>query len=158
MHQREQRLREAAELVSAGVAGPAVLAQQPGHMLDKLMSDIERGLIYGTNRSPSAASVLSSHHADDEGPCFVTTPADQTISPSSTELKGSSYESPVVRTLREAHRKNTRECKKMIDTAKYRGSRGIQPCDLRKTQLIPLMHLSIRRALRARNTIMIGVC
>ncbi|GHJ96249.1 hypothetical protein SNE510_57680 [Streptomyces sp. NE5-10] len=43
VHQREQRLLEAAELAPAGVAGLGMLVQQPGDMLDELMSDVERG-------------------------------------------------------------------------------------------------------------------
>ncbi|GHG24562.1 hypothetical protein Shyd_86250 [Streptomyces hydrogenans] len=55
VHQREKRLLEAAELAPAGVAGLAVLVQQPGDMLDELMRDIEHGRIWkpsGPLRSP----------------------------------------------------------------------------------------------------------
>ncbi|MBB4987553.1 hypothetical protein GGE06_008526 [Streptomyces sp. SFB5A] len=55
MDQRDQRLLEAAELTPAGVAGPVVLVQQPGNMLNQLVRDVERGRIRkpsGPLRSP----------------------------------------------------------------------------------------------------------
>ncbi|TVP35668.1 hypothetical protein A3L22_30350 [Streptomyces griseus subsp. griseus] len=55
VHQGEQRLLETAELAPAGVAGLAVLVQQPSDMLDQLMRDVERGRIRkpsGPLRSP----------------------------------------------------------------------------------------------------------
>ncbi|MER7600308.1 hypothetical protein, partial [Streptomyces hydrogenans] len=80
MHQGEKRLLETAELAPAGVAGLAVLVQQPGDMLDQLMRDVEHGSI----RKPSGPFGCRcdewNHHANDQGPCLVTTPADQPIS------------------------------------------------------------------------------
>src|SRR3954447_16121672 len=45
MDKGEQRLFEATELTPAGVAGPAVLVQQPGNMLNQLVRDVEHGRI-----------------------------------------------------------------------------------------------------------------
>ncbi|MDQ0904848.1 hypothetical protein QFZ22_000833 [Streptomyces canus] len=45
MDKGEQRLLEATELTPAGVAGPAVLVQQPGNMLNQLVRDVEHGSI-----------------------------------------------------------------------------------------------------------------
>jgi hypothetical protein len=61
MDQREQCLVEAAELAPADVASLAVLVQPSGNMLDELMRDEWH------------------HHSNDEGPCLVTTPADEPI-------------------------------------------------------------------------------
>src|ERR1044071_6834349 len=41
MDKGEQRLLEATELTPAGVAGPAVLVQQPGNMLNQLVRYVE---------------------------------------------------------------------------------------------------------------------
>ncbi|MBB4980447.1 hypothetical protein GGE06_001355 [Streptomyces sp. SFB5A] len=84
MDQREQRLLEAAELAPAGVAGPAMLVQKPGDMLDVPcgMSSVAG---YGNLQGLFGRRCAEwNHHANDEGPCLVTTPADQPKSPSST--------------------------------------------------------------------------
>lgn len=84
VHQREQCLLEAAELAPSGVEGPAVLVQQPGDMLDELMWHVERGRIPNQQGLFGRRCVEWNHHANDEGPCLVTPPTDQPISPSST--------------------------------------------------------------------------
>ena len=82
--QREQCLVEAAELPPAGVACAAVFVQQPGNMFDELMRDVERGRIRNRQGPFGRRCAEWNHHADDEGPCLVTTPTDQPISPTST--------------------------------------------------------------------------
>ncbi|AJF68594.1 hypothetical protein SVTN_33900 [Streptomyces vietnamensis] len=76
MDKGEQCLLEAAELASACVAGPAVFVKQPGNMLDELMRDVERGRIRNQQGPFGRRCVEWNHHANDEGPCLVTTPAD----------------------------------------------------------------------------------
>ncbi|MGX1480773.1 UNVERIFIED_CONTAM: hypothetical protein RKD50_009581 [Streptomyces canus] len=84
MDKSEQRLLEATELTPAGVAGPAVLLQQPGNMLNQLVRDVEHGRIRNQQGPFGRRCDEWNHHANDEGPYLVTTPADQPISPSST--------------------------------------------------------------------------
>jgi hypothetical protein len=82
--QREQCLVEAADLAPAGAAGPAVFVQQPGNMLDELARDVERGRIRNQQGPFGRRCAEWNHHANDQGPCLVTTPADQPTSPTST--------------------------------------------------------------------------
>ncbi|GFH67526.1 hypothetical protein Srut_40400 [Streptomyces rutgersensis] len=84
MDEGQQRLLEATELAPAGVADLAMLVQQPGHMLDVLMRDVEHGRIRNQQGPFGRRCDEWNHHANDKGPCLVTTPADQPISPSST--------------------------------------------------------------------------
>ncbi|SDN68765.1 hypothetical protein SAMN05444921_13364 [Streptomyces wuyuanensis] len=81
MDQREQRLLEATEFAPADVVGPAVLVQQPGNMLDELVRDVEHGRIRNQQLPFGRQRVEWNCHANDEGPCLVTAPADQPISP-----------------------------------------------------------------------------
>ncbi|SCD83846.1 hypothetical protein GA0115242_115725 [Streptomyces sp. SolWspMP-5a-2] len=53
-------------------------------MLNKLMRDVERGRIQNQQDPFGRRCDEWNHHANDEGPCLVTTTADQPISPSST--------------------------------------------------------------------------
>lgn len=76
MDQREQRLMEAAEFAPACVAGPAVFVQQPGNMFDELVRDVERGRIRNQQGPFGRRCAEWNHHANDKGPCLVTTPAD----------------------------------------------------------------------------------
>lgn len=81
---REQCLVEAAELPPAGVTRAAVLVQQPGNVLNELMRDVERGRIRNQQGPFGRRCAEWNHHANDEGPCLVTTPTDQPFSPAST--------------------------------------------------------------------------
>lgn len=84
MDQREQCLLEAVEPAPAGIASSATLLDHPGNMLNKLARNIEHGRIRNQQGPFGRQRVERDHHAKDEGPCLVTTPADQPLSPSST--------------------------------------------------------------------------
>lgn len=61
-----------------------MLVRQPGHMLDELVRDVERGRIRNQQGPFGRQRVEWNHHANDEGSCLATTPADQPTSPIST--------------------------------------------------------------------------
>ena len=82
--QCEECLVEAAELLPAGVTCAAVLVQQLGDVLNELMRDVERGSIRNQQGPFGRRCAEWNHHANDEGPCLVTTATDQPISPAST--------------------------------------------------------------------------
>src|SRR6476620_1932019 len=67
--QREQCLVEAAELAPADVAGPTVLVQQPGNVIDELIRDVEHGSIRNQQGPFGRGCAEWNHHANDEGPC-----------------------------------------------------------------------------------------
>ena len=85
--QGEKSLLEATEPAPTSLACATVLVQQPGNMLDELVGDVQHGWLRNQQGLAGRRCAEWNHHANDEGPCLVTTTTDQSISPLQPRMK-----------------------------------------------------------------------
>lgn len=87
MGQGEQGLWEAARFPPRRVRFTPSGVDEPGAMLDQLVRNVEHGSIRNQQGPSGRRRAEWNHHADDEGPCLVTAPTDQLISPLQHRMK-----------------------------------------------------------------------